>query len=380
MVSQANSNIPWPRVSVVVPTLNEARNLPYVFSRLPADVHEVIVVDGHSVDDTIAVARRLRPDVRVVQQTRRGKGNALACGFEAATGDVIAMVDADGSADPGEIPKFVHALLSGADFAKGTRFAAGGGSSDITRLRRLGNRMLGAAVNLCHGTHYSDLCYGFNVFWQKHVPVLDLDITSPPSSKGDGRLWGDGFEIETLIHMRVAEEGLRVAEVPSFEHPRIHGVSNLDAFSDGLRVLTTIMVERRRARCRHRSRSCVGRSGSWRHRPAASSRWRPPSCACSTSCTPSSTAAPPYPRRAPHCPAHEPPPPGPRHGVLRRDDPTSQRHTSARQVKNRRRRSRGQPCIHRRRRQRGAIPLATHVKRRVKGFALARNAGHQRRR
>jgi glycosyltransferase involved in cell wall biosynthesis len=253
MVSQVK-NPPWPRVSVVVPTLNEARNLPHVFSRLPADVHEVIVVDGHSVDDTIAVARRLRPGVRVVQQTRRGKGNALACGFEAATGDVIAMVDADGSTDPGEIPKFVDALLGGADFAKGTRFAAGGGSSDITRLRRLGNRMLGAMVNLCHGTHYSDLCYGFNVFWKKYVPVLGLDVTSPPSARGDGRLWGDGFEIETLIHMRVAEEGLRVTEVPSFEHPRIHGVSNLDAFSDGLRVLTTILVERRRALRRHRSR------------------------------------------------------------------------------------------------------------------------------
>jgi glycosyltransferase involved in cell wall biosynthesis len=256
-VSQASSNLPWPRVSVVVPALNEARNLPFVFARLPGDVHEVIVVDGHSVDDTIAVARQLRPDVRIVQQTRRGKGNALACGFAAATGDVIAMVDADGSTDPGEIPNFVQALLNGADFAKGTRFAAGGGSSDITRLRRLGNRMLGAVVNLSHGTHYTDLCYGFNVFWRKHVPVLDLDITSPPSPRGDGRLWGDGFEIETLIHLRVAEEGLRVAEVPSFEHPRIHGVSNLDAFNDGLRVLTTILVERRRARLRHRSRGGV---------------------------------------------------------------------------------------------------------------------------
>jgi hypothetical protein len=164
------------------------------------------------------------------------------------------MVDADGSADPTEIPKFVDALLSGADFAKGTRFAAGGGSSDITRLRRLGNRLLGAVVNLCYRTHYSDLCYGYNVFWQKYVPLLGLDITSPPSRRGDGRLWGDGFEIETLIHVRVAEEGLRVAEVPSFEHPRIYGASNLDAISDGLRVLTTILVERCRARSRHRSR------------------------------------------------------------------------------------------------------------------------------
>jgi hypothetical protein len=163
------------------------------------------------------------------------------------------MVDADGSTDPGEIPKFVGALLSGADFAKGTRFATGGGSSDITRVRRLGNRLLGAVVNLCYGTHYTDLCYGFNMFWQKYVPVLGLDIISPPSRRSDGRLCGDGFEIETLIHMRVLEEGLRVAKVPGFEHPRIHGVSNLDAFRDGLRVLTTILVERHRARRRHRS-------------------------------------------------------------------------------------------------------------------------------
>jgi glycosyltransferase involved in cell wall biosynthesis len=154
-----------PRVSVVLPALNEARNLPHVFARMPADLHEVIVVDGHSVDDTLAVARRLRPGVRTVTQTRRGKGNALACGFEAATGDVIATIDADGSADPGEIPWFVSALLGGADFAKGTRFAPGGGSRDITRLRKLGNRALSAYVNRCYGTCHSDLCYGFSVFW-----------------------------------------------------------------------------------------------------------------------------------------------------------------------------------------------------------------------
>ena len=129
-------------------------------------------------------------------------------------------------------------------------------AADITRLRALGNRMLGTLVNLSHGTDYSDLCYGFNVFWQKHVPVLGLDTTSPPSRSGDGRLWGDGFEIETLIHLRVAEQGLRVAEVPSFEHSRIYGVSNLDAFSDGLRVLTTILVEGR-ARRQHRTRRRV---------------------------------------------------------------------------------------------------------------------------
>jgi Glycosyl transferase family 2 len=248
MTVQTGTAAPWPRVSVVVPALNEARNLPHVFARMPPNVHEVILVDGYSVDDTVAVARRLRPDVHIVRQNRTGKGNALACGFAAATGDIVAMVDADGSADPGEIPQFVRALLKGADFAKGTRFAVGGGSGDITRLRSLGNRVLTTFFNLCYRRDYSDLCYGFNVFWRCHAPALGLDATSPPPPDGDGRLWGDGFEVETLIHIRVAKAGLVVTEVPSFEHPRIHGVSNLNAFHDGIRVLRTILTERRRTR------------------------------------------------------------------------------------------------------------------------------------
>jgi glycosyltransferase involved in cell wall biosynthesis len=119
-----------PSVSVVVPALNEARNIPHGFAKVRAD-YKVVLVDGYSVDGTVAIARKLRSDVRVVVQTRQGKGNALACGFAAATGDIIAMVDADGSPDPGEISRFVAAVLDGADFAKGTRFAEGGGSSDI---------------------------------------------------------------------------------------------------------------------------------------------------------------------------------------------------------------------------------------------------------
>jgi glycosyltransferase involved in cell wall biosynthesis len=238
-----------PSVSVVVPALNEARNIPHVFSQIPADVYEVILVDGFSVDDTVAIARQVRPDVRIVAQTRQGKGNALACGFATVTGDIIAMVDADGSADPSEIPRFVAALLAGADFAKGTRFVEGGGSKDITRLRSFGNYALTAFFNACYGRSYSDLCYGFNVFWRRHLPVLGLDATSPRQPDANGQLWGDGFEVETLIHVRVARAGLVVVEVPSFEHARIHGVSNLNAFRDGRRVLHTILAERSHYRC-----------------------------------------------------------------------------------------------------------------------------------
>ena len=228
-----------PRVSVVVPTLNEAAKLPHVFAELP-DVFEVILVDGFSTDGTIDVARRLRPDIRIITTNVRGKGAALCAGFAAVQGDIVVMLDADGSADPREIDAFVAALSAGADFAKGSRFTDGGGSADITRLRQFGNRALNGIVNLLYGTDYSDLCYGYNAFWAHCLPHMNVDCS--------------GFEVETLINIRIARAGLAVAEVPSFERERIHGASNLRTFRDGLRVLRTI--------CRERVRRVPGASGA----------------------------------------------------------------------------------------------------------------------
>ena len=240
-------NTSSPTVTIVVPAKNEAANLREVLPRLPP-VHEVLLVDGNSVDDTIDAARETMPDIRVVRQTRRGKGNALACGFLAATGDIIVMFDADGSADPAEIPAFVEALAHGADFAKGSRFTAGGGSEDITVVRRLGNACLHVVANVAFRTKFSDLCYGYNAFWRDLVPFLalppvDLD---PPADKE--MLWGDGFEIETVLNCRMAAAAVTIAEVPSIELRRIHGESNLRTFADGARVLRTILAEHRRMR------------------------------------------------------------------------------------------------------------------------------------
>jgi len=216
-------------VTVVIPTLNEAKNLPWVFERLSAE-WEIIVVDGCSTDGTVEVVRELRPDAKVLLQRGRGKGQALAQGFAAATGDLIVMLDADGSADPNEIPEFVAALTGGAQFAKGSRFVAGGGSADITPLRRSGNAALGQLVNILFGTRYTDLCYGYNAFRRDVLPYLPSDC--------------DGFEIETLINIRIARHRLRVTEVPSYEKARLNGASNLRPFRDGLRILRTIVRER----------------------------------------------------------------------------------------------------------------------------------------
>jgi hypothetical protein len=153
------------------------------------------------------------------------------------------MIDADGSTDPAEIPRFVGALISGADFAKGSRFIQGGGSADITTFRRLGNRVLNGLVNVLFETKYTDLCYGYNAFWRRCLDAMYL-----PDIAAEAAQWGDGFEVETLINVRVAGTRLNVVEVCSHEYSRIHGVSNLNAVSDGFRVLKTIRQEHRNRR------------------------------------------------------------------------------------------------------------------------------------
>jgi glycosyltransferase involved in cell wall biosynthesis len=224
----------FPLISVVIPALNEAKNLCHVLPLIPSIVSEVILVDGHSIDDTLVVIEQLRttiqPTIHIIKQTGRGKGDALRLGFAACSGDIIVTLDADGSADPREIPLFVEALLRGNDFAKGSRCILGGGSHDFSPLRRLGNYWLHKLVNLLFRTRFSDLCYGYNAFWRHCLDSIEIDC--------------DGFEIETLMHLRVYKAQLRIVEVPSVEYRRIHGKSNLHAFRDGWGVLSTIVKER----------------------------------------------------------------------------------------------------------------------------------------
>lgn len=218
------------RISVVIPAMNEARNLQYVLPFIPSIVNEIILVDGHSTDETITVAQQLLPDIRIIKQMGKGKGNALQTGFAACTGDIIVMLDADGSTNPSEIPRFVEALIAGNDYAKGSRFIIGGGSDDITLLRRLGNYALCTLVNMLFWTQFSDLCYGYNACWKRCIDYIEIDC--------------NGFEIETLINLRIHKADLKIIEVPSFEHSRMHGQSNLRTFRDGWRVLKTIIKER----------------------------------------------------------------------------------------------------------------------------------------
>lgn len=219
-----------PRISVVIPAYNEARNLPYVLPQIPNWVHEVILVNDHSTDETARVAYELLPTIRIINaQHRHGKGSALQVGFTAVTGDIIVMMDADGSSDPREMPRFIEALLAGAYLAKGSRFIGDGGSSDITHLRRLGSRVLIWIANQLFGVRFTDMFCGINAFWKDCLDFFEVDC--------------EGFEIEALLHLRICKANLEIVEVPSFEHARIHGTTNFRTIRDGWRVLKMIVQE-----------------------------------------------------------------------------------------------------------------------------------------
>jgi glycosyltransferase involved in cell wall biosynthesis len=170
------------------------------------------------------------PSINVVLEPRLGKGAALRAGYQRSSGDIIIVMDADGSNDPREIPRFVTALMEGSDFVKGSRFAHGGGTTDMPRLRQYGNKFFVFLVNLLFNVRFSDLCYGYHAFWRYCLDDLNLDDV-------------DGFEIDTAVYVRALCQRMRVTEVPSFEGYRFRGVGKLRTFPDGLRVLKTILRE-----------------------------------------------------------------------------------------------------------------------------------------
>ena len=218
-----------PIVSLIIPTKNEAANISWVLENVPDRVDEVILVDGRSTDATVVTAQSCRPDIRVIVQEGVGKGDALLTGFLAARGDIIIMIDADGSMAPSEIPHYVHFLENGYDFVKGSRFIGGGGSRDISPTRRVGNAVLVHLVNGFYDAHLTDLCYGFCAFHRRYLDYLG--VSTP------------GFEVEAKMIVSAIKSGLRIAEVPSLEMPRRFGRSNLRTFRDGARVLRTVLRE-----------------------------------------------------------------------------------------------------------------------------------------
>ncbi len=217
------------RVSIVIPVINEAKNLPFILPTIPKDC-EVIMVDGHSTDGSLELAKKLLPYIRTLRQPGKGKGDAIRHGLKHAKGDIIVTFDADGSFGSNEIPNYINPLLNGYDLVKGSRFLPGGMTLDMPLVRRLGNYILTFVANTLFSTKFTDLVYGFHAFKKNSIQQLSLE--------------SDGFEIDTELYLRANKAGLKVTEVPSIENKRISGKSRLKSLKDGLRILKVILTER----------------------------------------------------------------------------------------------------------------------------------------
>ncbi|NQT30249.1 MAG: glycosyltransferase family 2 protein [Candidatus Saganbacteria bacterium] len=214
------------KVSLVIPTLNEEGNLGLVLKSLPLGLHEVIVVDGHSSDKTVPIAKKFGATVLFDE---KGKGSALRKGMQMASGEIIIMMDADCSHLSTELTLLVSGIEAGYDICMGSRFIQGGGSEDITFIRKLGNKALVHLVNRLWRMNYSDLCYGYRALRRDIIPKLSLE--------------SDGFGIETEISIKAAKAHLSVLEVPSFEKLRFRGSGKLKVARDGAIVLKRILKE-----------------------------------------------------------------------------------------------------------------------------------------
>lgn len=220
------------RVNVIIPTLNEEKNVCDIINRLKqVGCKNILIIDGHSEDSTVEFARKL--GAKVILQNGKGKGGALRQAFEESIldGDVIVIMDADGSMPPEELPLFTEAVKKGVDVVKGSRFLPCGGSEDLTPIRRVGNRILTGVLNFLFLTHYTDLCYGYMAFKKEALNKLSSHLKS------------ENFEIETEICIKSKTLGLRVLEIPSVERARLNGTSKLNTFRDGFRILTLLLKE-----------------------------------------------------------------------------------------------------------------------------------------
>lgn len=217
------------KVSVIFPTRNEEGCIGRVLREVPREmVDEIIVIDGHSADHTEEEAKaELRPSDRFVMQKGKGYGGAFREAFDIATGDVVIMMDADGSHDPKDIPAIVDKVERGYEYVMASRYAPGGRSDDDTFIRWFGNRFFTWLTNAVHSTRVTDSLYLYTAITRDGLNKLNLKT--------------DGFEFCTEILVKAHRAGLKFAEVPAVERARFAGKSKVNAFWHGLKILRMIL-------------------------------------------------------------------------------------------------------------------------------------------
>ncbi len=210
------------KVTVQIPTYNEEGSLAHTIKRIPQGAaDEILVIDGHSTDKTVEIAKSL--GCRVIIQPGKGYGDAQLFGFKQAEGDIIISMDADGSPDPADIPKLVAKIEEGYDLALGSRYMSDARSEDDTFIRYAGNKIFTFLTNLIHGMKITDSLYFFAAMKKDMVNKLDL------KSKD--------FALCIEVPVKAHKAGYKIGEVACVEGKRFADESRVNAFNDGLKIL-----------------------------------------------------------------------------------------------------------------------------------------------
>lgn len=214
------------KTSLIIPALNEVKSIGETLKQVPKDfVDEIIVADGHSTDGTPELVRKL--GYRVVEEEGMGFGSAIISGIKESTGDVIIIMDADGSHNPKDIPRLLEKIKEGYDIGWGSRYLPGGGSADDTLLRHFGNKFFTFLTRLIHGVKVADILYLFAAFRREVFDSLELKST--------------GFEFCIELPVKAHKAGFKFGEVSCFERKRFADESRVKDFSDGLKILLAIL-------------------------------------------------------------------------------------------------------------------------------------------
>ena len=215
------------QIVCIIPTLNECHTVQEVIRKAKQHAHRVIVVDGHSQDDTCTYARE--EGAEILFQEGRGKGMALRTAFNRVESDIYIIIDGDATYDAMEIGKLLQPVLDDkADIVVGSRLKGKLEPGSISRVNKFGNRLFNFLINSLHQGNITDSQSGFRVLNKKAVHRLELSSI--------------GFEIETEITIKALKQGLRILEVPITYARRRGTNSKLNSFKAGSRIIRTIIT------------------------------------------------------------------------------------------------------------------------------------------
>lgn len=214
------------KVSLVIPALNEIESIANTLKEVPKDaVDEIIVADGHSTDGTPELVRKL--GFTAIEQEAKGFGLGIMSGIKQATGDVIVIMDADGSHNPADIPSLIAKVKQGCDIGWGSRYLPQGGSEDDTLIRYIGNKGFTFLSRFLHKIPVTDILYLFAAFRKEIFKELSFECP--------------GFEFCIELPIKAYKAGFKFGEVPCRERKRYGSVSKVNAFKDGWKILRAIL-------------------------------------------------------------------------------------------------------------------------------------------